>query len=170
MYHHIPYLSYLLCRCTVTSGTSSATGTTASAPSTQPVPVASGQPSSTQFKVQNSIYKKKASPQVSTVESEFRKYVSGPLSSEETNILQFWEVRILWLTSIMTHSQNRPIGPNFWHCLWSQWTISQSRQHPYLMSECSHQWRRQTPQNKTRSAWCSWRPFNYSSSCWNKNA
>jgi len=47
------------------------------------------------FKVQNSIYEKKASPQVSTVESEFRKYVLGLLSSEETNILQFWEVRIL---------------------------------------------------------------------------
>jgi len=77
------------------SGILLATGNTALAPSAQPVPVASGQPSSMRFKVQNSIYEKKASPQVSTVESEFRKYVLGLLSSEETNILQFWEVRIL---------------------------------------------------------------------------
>jgi hypothetical protein len=48
-----------------------------------------------QFKVQNLIYEKKGSPQVSTIESEFRKYVLGLLSSEEANILQFWEVRII---------------------------------------------------------------------------
>src|SRR6266853_4587954 len=98
------------------SGQSLATETTELTSSAQlvPVAVAKGQPCSTQFKVENSIYEKKVSPQVSTIETEFRKYVSSLLSSEETSILQFWEVRFLCLNSTMvTHSWNRLIGPNF---------------------------------------------------------
>src|SRR5216683_5855434 len=102
------------------SGQLLVTGTTELASSAQlvPVVVAKGQLHSMQFKVKNSIYKKKVSPQVSTIETEFRKYVLSLLSSEETSILQFWEVRFLCLNSTMvTHSWNRLIGLNFRHCL-----------------------------------------------------
>jgi hypothetical protein len=65
------------------------TGTTASVSAAQPVLVARSPLLLKQFKVENSIYEKKVSPQVSTVESKFRKYASGTLSSDEMNILQF---------------------------------------------------------------------------------
>jgi len=71
------------------------TRTVASASAAQPIPVARSQLPSKQFKVKNSIYEKKVSPQGSTVECKFKKYASGMLSSDETNILQFWEVRSL---------------------------------------------------------------------------
>jgi len=46
------------------------------------------------FKVESSVYEKRPS-HLFTVEAEYRKYVSGDNSSEETDILQFWEVRFL---------------------------------------------------------------------------
>jgi hypothetical protein len=47
----------------------------------------------TRFKVQDSVYKKKSTRNAFSVDIEFQKYISGSISSEETNILWFWEVR-----------------------------------------------------------------------------
>jgi hypothetical protein len=44
------------------------------------------------FAVRDSIYKRKP-PNAFSVEDEFEKYTSGSVSSEETDILQFWEVK-----------------------------------------------------------------------------
>jgi hypothetical protein len=60
-------------------------------PSVKPVPVARSQPLPTQFKVEHSVYKKRPSHSF-TVEAEYRKYISGDISSEGTDILRFWEV------------------------------------------------------------------------------
>jgi hypothetical protein len=42
------------------------------------------------------------SPQASSVESEYRKYTSGEVSPEATEILWFWEVRFFYLNNINT--------------------------------------------------------------------
>jgi hypothetical protein len=42
------------------------------------------------------------SPQGSSVESEYRKYTSGEVSPEATEILWFWEVRFFYLNDINT--------------------------------------------------------------------
>jgi hypothetical protein len=47
----------------------------------------------TRFKVQDSVYKKKSTHNAFSVDVEFQKYILGSISSEETNILRFWEVR-----------------------------------------------------------------------------
>jgi hypothetical protein len=47
----------------------------------------------TRFKIQDSVYKNKPTRDTGGVEAEFQRYVSGPTTSEETSILQFWEVR-----------------------------------------------------------------------------
>jgi hypothetical protein len=70
----------------------------ASPPSNSPAestPVTRSNRLPTQFKVQSSVYKKKPS-HVFTVEAKYRKYVSVENSSEGTDTLQFWEVRILY--------------------------------------------------------------------------
>jgi hypothetical protein len=136
----------------------------------QPAPVAGGRPPPTRFKVERSIYEKKAPPQAYTVEAEFRKYVSSETSSEETDILRFWEVRSLPLISAQLTPLNRPTRLSSQHSSRSPWIISQSRQRPYPVSACSRQQRRQTPRSETRSAQSSWRPFNYSSFRSRKNA
>ncbi|KAF8498973.1 hypothetical protein F5888DRAFT_1802387 [Russula emetica] len=66
----------------------------------QPDPVVSVAP--TRFKVQDSVYKKKSTRNVSSVDVEFQKYVSGPISSEETNILRFWEANRLELPTLFS--------------------------------------------------------------------
>jgi hypothetical protein len=65
--------------------------TTLHNPPVQPTPVAGGKAPPTQFKVERSVYVKKAS-QTFTVKAEYQKYAAGEISSEETNILKFWEV------------------------------------------------------------------------------
>src|SRR5258707_11462710 len=62
-------------------------------PSAQPAPVSGIKPAPTRFKVQDSIYNKKSTHCEFSVEYEFQKYTSGSISSEETSILRFWEVR-----------------------------------------------------------------------------
>ena len=59
----------------------------------QPALVSKAKPTPTQFKVQDSVYNKKSTHNESSVEAKFQKYASGSISSEETSILQFWEVR-----------------------------------------------------------------------------
>ena len=48
----------------------------------------------TRFKIERpALHEMSPSPQESTVETEFRKYTSGEVSSKETDVLGFWEVR-----------------------------------------------------------------------------
>lgn len=48
----------------------------------------------TRFKIGHpALHETSPSPQESSVETEFRKYTSGEVSSEETDMLGFWEVR-----------------------------------------------------------------------------
>ena len=60
----------------------------------KPTPVATSKLLPTRFRVEHSVYEKKSSCWV-TVEAEYQKYVAGYISSEDTNIVQFWEVRFL---------------------------------------------------------------------------
>jgi hypothetical protein len=63
-------------------------------PPAQPAPVSKFKPVPTWFTVKDSIYnKRKSTYNESSIEAEFQRYKSGSLSSEETSILQFWEVR-----------------------------------------------------------------------------
>lgn len=57
-----------------------------------PAPVSGLKPVPTRFKVQDSVYNKKSTQEFS-VDAEFQKYISGSISSEQTSILRFWEVR-----------------------------------------------------------------------------
>lgn len=81
-----------------------------------PTPVATGGPPSTRFKVQRLVYEKRTSPQESTVEAEFRKYTSGETSSEETDILQFWEVRTFLIFELYYNFLDRPTGRSSRRC------------------------------------------------------
>jgi len=59
------------------------------------------------FKVEHSTYERKSLLQESMVEAEYRKYASGDLSSHKTDILKFWEVRLMFLCFLdvaMTHT------------------------------------------------------------------
>jgi hypothetical protein len=47
----------------------------------------------TRFKVQDSVYKKRSTHNMPSVDAEFQKYVSDLISSEETDILSFWQVK-----------------------------------------------------------------------------
>jgi hypothetical protein len=62
-------------------------------PPARPAPVSGVKPAPTRFKVQDSVYNKKSTHNEFSVEVEFQKYISGSMSSEETSILRFWEVR-----------------------------------------------------------------------------
>ena len=64
--------------------------TVASDAPVQPPPIAGGKLRPTRFRME---YKTLPSSQESSVETEFQKYTSGEVSSEETDILWFWEVR-----------------------------------------------------------------------------
>jgi len=68
--------------------------TVASDAPVQPPPIAGGKSCPTQFRME---YKTLPSSQESSVKTEFRKYTSGEVSSEETDILWFWEVRFFCL-------------------------------------------------------------------------
>jgi len=70
----------------------------------QPPPVVRGRPPPTRFKVERSVYEKKSSFQAFTVEAEFGKYASGETSSEETDILRFWEASFLSLNGAIAYS------------------------------------------------------------------
>jgi hypothetical protein len=74
---------------------SSGAATTANAP-VQP-PIARAKSSSvrpTWFKIEHpALHEMSPLPQESGVETEFRKYASGEVSSKETDMLAFWEVR-----------------------------------------------------------------------------
>jgi hypothetical protein len=59
-----------------------------------PVPSASKeQLPPTRFTIEHSTYAKRASPQTFTIEAEYQRYICGELSSPQTEILQYWEVR-----------------------------------------------------------------------------
>ena len=62
-------------------------------PPAQPAPVSGAKPAPMRFKVQDSVYNKKSTHDELSVEVEFKRYVSGSTTSEETGILRFWEVR-----------------------------------------------------------------------------
>ncbi len=70
----------------------------------EPSPVVRGRPPPTWFKVERSVYEKKSSFQAFTVEAEFGKYASGETSSEETDILQFWEASFLSFNGAIAYS------------------------------------------------------------------
>lgn len=65
--------------------------TTTAPPLQRKVPVA--KLASTRFQVRDSVYKTRSTCDTGSVDAEFQKYVSGSTTSEDTNILQFWEVR-----------------------------------------------------------------------------
>ena len=77
----------------------------------RPVQCSGHQAPPTRFQVNFSTYESGPSLQESTVEAEYRKYVSGSLSSYKTDILKFWEVRFMLLDGAMAHiligQQNR---------------------------------------------------------------
>jgi len=58
----------------------------------------------TRFKVQRSAYANKSSLQEFTVDAEFRKYASGDLTSHQSSMLKFWEVRLMFLDGTATHT------------------------------------------------------------------
>ena len=60
-----------------------------------PAPGARVKPLPTRFKVERSVYEKRT-PDSFTVDAEYRKYTSGENSSEGTDILWFWEVRLFY--------------------------------------------------------------------------
>jgi hypothetical protein len=60
----------------------------------QPALVSKFKPVPTWFMVKDSVYnKRKSTYNKSSIEAEFQRYKSSLLLSEETSILQFWEVR-----------------------------------------------------------------------------
>ena len=60
-----------------------------------PAPGARVKPLPTRFKVERSVYEKRT-PDSFTIDAEYRKYTSGENSSEGTDILWFWEVRLFY--------------------------------------------------------------------------
>lgn len=56
-----------------------------------PCPVAKAAP--TRYAVKHTVFGKRAADDAFSVEVEFKKYTLCALSSDATNILQFWEVR-----------------------------------------------------------------------------
>jgi hypothetical protein len=64
-------------------------------PPDEPAPSTRVKSCPTRFKVECSVYKKRPS-HLFTVEAKYRKYVSADISSEETDILWFWEVRLIF--------------------------------------------------------------------------
>ena len=145
--------------------------TTDPLPLAQPALVSGIKPAPTWFKVQDSIYNKKSTHREFSVESEFQKYTLGSISSEETSILRFWEVRYDWMVfDAMTHSLNRLIRQNSQCFSQSPWITFQSRQHLYHVSIYFLQQRTQTPWSETESAQFSWRPYKCWNTCSRKNA
>jgi hypothetical protein len=115
----------------------------------QPPPTKSYNPRPTRFNVE---LPASPPPQASSIEAEFRRYTSGEVSSKETDMLGFWEVRVretFQLNGVITQSLHRLIRMSFRRCLRSPWTISQSRRRLYLASACFRQRRRRTPTNET---------------------
>ena len=132
-----------------------ASSTAATAPSKAPVqprPVAQDNVCPTRFRVEHAAFKKKSVSRVLGVDAEFRKYTLSEVSSDDTDILWFWEVRLFWVLSVkytMTQLLNRPIRKS--SPLYSRWlwTTFQSRQHLCLANACSRQRKRLTPTNET---------------------
>ena len=85
--HHVPYYMPLaqMHQYHKSSAVASATP-----PVKEGTTVAEGRRPS-RFHVQHPVYRQ---TQALTVETEYRKYVMGELSSKDTDILQFWEVRV----------------------------------------------------------------------------
>jgi len=117
----------------------------------RPVPHPGGRAPPMRFKVKRPAYKCNSSVQEVTVEAEYQKYVSGGLSLSKTNILKFWEVRLMLLELGWRNDShpNRPIRLSSLHYFQLQWTISRYKPHPFLANRFSHQQRRQTLQNET---------------------
>jgi len=129
--------------------------TTAMAPSmapVQPAPVTRDKARPTRYEIKPSALKKKSVSRVLGIDAEYCKYTLSDVSVEGTDILSFWEVRLLWVLSVkytMTPSLNRPIRKSSPLCSRWLWTTSQSRQHPCLPNASSRQRRRLTPPNET---------------------
>jgi len=70
----------------------------------QPSPIVRGRLPPTWFKVEHSVYEKKSSFQVFTVEAKFGKYALGETSLEETDILWFWEASFLSFNGAIAYS------------------------------------------------------------------
>jgi hypothetical protein len=66
----------------------------------QPAPPTGGKQPPTWFKIDHSVYEKKAMPKEFTVDAKYQKYALGETSSEETNILWFWEVGSLFTINL----------------------------------------------------------------------
>jgi len=123
----------------------------------QPHPVAQDNVRPTRFRVEHAAFKKKSMLRVLGVDAEFHKYTLSEVSSDDTNILWFWEVRPFWVLSIkytMTQLLNRPIRKS--SPLYSRWlwTTFQSRQHLCLANVCSCQRKRLTLTNETGWVLC----------------
>src|SRR6266581_2241626 len=114
----------------------------------QPTPVAGAKSCPTRFRIEHSAFEKKSSPQLLGIDAEFYKYTSS-MTSSDTDILLFWEVRLILLNGTITHLLNRLIRKSFPLYLRLPWTTSLSRQHLCLANVCSHQRRRLTLPNKT---------------------
>jgi len=59
----------------------------------RPAPVSVVKSAPTRFAIRDPGHNQKSRTNAFTVEDEFKKYVSVPVSSKGTDILQFWEVR-----------------------------------------------------------------------------
>ena len=101
IYHYIPPFHPSLAQmCQYRAKRSLTPATMVSDCPVQPTPPARGKPLPTWFKIDHSVYQKEAMPQEFTVDAEYRKYALGEISSEETNILRFWEVRSLFTINL----------------------------------------------------------------------
>jgi hypothetical protein len=128
--------------------------TTTMAPSNapvQPAPVAQDKVRPTRFRVEHPTFEKKSLSRALGVDAEFRKYALSEVSSSDTDILWFWEVRLFRVLSVkhtMTQLLNRPIRKSSPLCSRWLWTTSQSRQHLCLVNAYFRQRRRLTPPNE----------------------
>ena len=75
----------------------------------QPAPAAQDEACPMQFKIQCPAFEEKSSQQVLGVEAKFQKYTLSDVSSKDTDILWFWEVRLFPLNDAMTQLLNRQI-------------------------------------------------------------
>jgi len=75
----------------------------------QPAPIARWNKHLTWYRVKHSMFKKKLSLQLFSVDAKYHKYTSSELADSDIDIMWFWEVRFFLLNSTLTHLLNRPI-------------------------------------------------------------
>src|SRR6266581_8069099 len=87
----------------------------------QPALVARAKSHPTWFRIEHSTFEKKSLPRSLGIDAEFCKYTSS-ITSSDTDILLFWEVRLILSNGTMTHLLNRLIRKSFPLYLRLPWT------------------------------------------------